>query len=187
MPRKLFRRFLPDGEALRRHRYLAWCGRWLEHPNLWHLNRGSVAGGVAIGLFAGLVPGPLQMLTAALLAIPLRRNLPVAIVTTLYTNPLTIAPLYLLAYGYGRLLLGAGGEPALMQPFEWNWGAWLASTRALLDWCLALGKPLAVGLPALALTLAAAGYFAVQLAWRAHVVLAWRARARRRANHRPTR
>jgi len=181
MPRKLFRRFLPDGEALRRHRYLAWCGPWLEHPNLWHLNRGSVAGGVAIGLFAGLVPGPLQMLTAALLAIPLRRNLPVALVTTLYTNPLTIAPLYLLAYGYGRLLLGAHGEPPAVQPFEWDWGAWLESARALLDWCLALGKPLAVGLVALGLTLAALGYAGVQLGWRAYVALAWRARARRRA------
>jgi len=37
-----------------------------------------------------------------------------------------------------------------------------------------------VGLVALALTLAALGYFGMQLAWRAHVVAAWRARARRR-------
>lgn len=184
MPRKFFRRFLPDGEAIRRHRYLAWCGHWLDHPNLWHLNRDSVAGGVAIGLFSGLVPGPLQMLTAALLAIPLRRNLPVALVVTLYTNPLTIAPLYLLAYAYGRLLLGAAGAPAEVRPFDWDWAHWLDSARALADWCLALGKPLAVGLVALALTLAAAGYFAVQLAWRAYVVLAWRARARRRADRR---
>ena len=34
---------------------------------------------------------------------------------------------------------------------------------------------------ALALTLAALGYAAVQLGWRAYVMLAWRARARRRA------
>ena len=180
MPRKFFRRFLPDGDAVRGHRYLAWCRRWLDHPNLWHLNRESVAGGVAIGLFAGLVPGPLQMLTAALLAIPLKKNLPVALATTLYTNPFTIAPLYLVAYAYGRLLLGAGGHPPDVQPFEWDWAHWLDSALAMGHWALALGKPLALGLAALALTLAAAGYFAVRLAWRAYVVFAWRARRRRR-------
>ena len=187
MPRKFFRRFLPDGETVRANKHLArlatW-GPWLNHPNLWHLNRDSVAGGFAIGLFAGLVPGPLQMLTAALLAIPLKKNLPVALVTTLYTNPLTIAPLYLLAYGYGRLLLGAGGDPAEVQPFEWDWAHWVDSAQAMAHWALSLGKPLAVGLLALALTLAAAGYFAVQLAWRAYVANAWRARKRRRARNR---
>ena len=135
-------------------------------------------------MFAGLVPGPLQMLTAALLAIPLKKNLPVALATTLYTNPFTIAPLYLLAYGYGRLLLGAGGRPARVQPFEWDWAHWIDSMRAMTDWALSLGKPLAVGLVALALTLAAVGYFAVQLAWRAYVIYAWRARRRRRAHKR---
>jgi len=182
MPRKFFRRFLPDGDAMRDHRHLAWMARWpwLNHPNLWHLNRDSVAGGFAIGLFAGLVPGPLQILVAALLAIPLKKNVAVAVVTTLYTNPFTIAPLYLLAYGYGRLLLDAGHPPAALQPYEWDWAHWLDSAQALAHWAIALGKPLAVGLVALALTLAAAGYCAVRLAWRAYVVYAWRARRKRR-------
>ena len=184
MPRKFFRRFLPDSETVRTHKYLAWCGTWLHHPNLWALNRKSVAGGFAIGLFAGLVPGPFQMLTAALFAIPLKRNLPVALATTLYTNPFTIAPLYLLAYGYGRLLLGAGHPPAEIEPYVWNWSDWIGSSEALLHWTLSLGKPLAVGLVALALTLAVAGYFAVQLAWRAHVAYAWRARKQRRTQSR---
>ncbi|HEY8067514.1 MAG TPA: DUF2062 domain-containing protein [Burkholderiales bacterium] len=184
MPRKFFRRFLPDSDTVRANKYLAWCatrGPWLHHPNLWYLNRHSVAGGFAIGLFAGLVPGPLQMLTAALLAIPLKKNLPVALATTLYTNPFTIAPLYLLAYGYGRLLLGAGNVPMEVQPYGWDWAHSIDSARALAYWALALGKPLAVGLVALALTLAAGGYCAVQLAWRAWVTRAWRARARKRA------
>lgn len=180
MPRKFFRRFLPDGEAVRNNRWLSWLGRWLQHPNLWHLNRDSVAGGFAIGLAAGLVPGPLQMLSAALLAVPLRKNLPVALVTTLYTNPLTIAPLYLLAYAYGRLLLGATHHPVQVEPFAWDWAHWLDSAEALARWTIALGPPLAVGLIALALTLAAAGYAAVQIGWRLYVRLAWRARARRR-------
>ena len=36
-------------------------------------------GGFAIGLASGLVPGPLQMVTATLFAVPLRKNLPVAL------------------------------------------------------------------------------------------------------------
>ena len=62
MPRKYFRRFLPDHDSIREHRWVARFGPRLQHPNLWHLNRHSVAGGVAVGLFTGLIPGPLQML-----------------------------------------------------------------------------------------------------------------------------
>jgi len=184
MPRKHFRKYLPDGEQVRAHWTVAWLGRWLEHPSLWHLNRDSVAGAVAIGLFAGLIPGPFQMLGAALLAIPLKRNLPVALLVTLYTNPLTIVPLYLLAYGYGQLLLGVGHAKVPVEPFVWDWGDIGASLQGLVAWTMSLGKPLGVGLVALAITLAVAGYFATELGWRLYVVSAWRARAHRRRQNR---
>src|SRR3954463_11539771 len=106
MPRKFFRKYFPDAEAVRSRRLVTFFGGWLHHPNLWHFNRRSVPGAVAIGLFAGLVPGPLQMLTALLVAVPLRKNVPVALIVTFYTNPLTILPLYVLAFEYGNLLLG---------------------------------------------------------------------------------
>lgn len=178
--KKLFRKHLPDADSVRANRLVAMFGTLLSHPNLWHLNRDSVAGAVAIGLFSGLVPGPLQMLTALLLAIPLRRNLPVALLMTLYTNPFTIVPLYLLAFGYGSLLLGLNHAPPAHEPFVMDWADWVGSFHALVDWAAALGKPLLVGLVALALTLAALGYAAVQLGWRIYVRLAWRARRRRR-------
>ena len=54
MPRKLFRKFLPSHESIRQNRYVARFGPRLQHHNLWHLHRRSVAGGVAVGLFAGL-------------------------------------------------------------------------------------------------------------------------------------
>ena len=184
MPRKYFRKYLPDAAKVRSYRVVRMFGSLLHHPNLWHLNRESVAGGVAIGLFAGLVPGPLQMLTAALLAVPLHRNLPVALVTTFYTNPFTIVPLYVLAYEYGKLLLGEGGGPPRAGPPDLDWTQLSASAHALIHWSLSLGKPLAVGLVALACTLAALGYFGVHLAWRAYVVLAWRARRRARRKSR---
>jgi uncharacterized protein (DUF2062 family) len=183
MPRKHFRKYLPSATSVRDNRLVAVFGTLLHHPNLWHLNRDSVAGAVAIGLFAGLVPGPLQMLTALLLAIPLRRNLPVALLVTFYTNPFTIVPLYLLAYAYGSLLLGLNHEQPKIQHFEMDWGHLIDSMWRLADWTLALGKPLAVGLVALGLTLAALGYVAVMLGWRAYVIIAWR-RRRRRRNHR---
>src|SRR6266852_9913000 len=178
MPRKFFRKYLPSHESIRQNRYIALFGTLLHHPNLWHLNRHSVAGGVAIGLFAGLIPGPLQTLTAAILAIALRVNLPVALATTLYTTPLTIGPLSVIAYWIGTLLVPGDGAPFSHPPgFDWsNLGAWLGAS---LEWMLSLGKPLAVGLVALAVGLAIAGYVVVQLAWRAHVILAWRRRRRR--------
>lgn len=182
MPRKYFRKYLPDPEVVRSSRMVAAFGAWLQHPNLWHLNRRSVSGAVAIGLFSGLVPGPLQMLTALLLAVSLKKNLPVALIVTLYTNPFTIVPLYVLAYAYGQLLL-PGERAYFVAPFEMDWANFGDSMRALAQWMLALGKPLAVGLVALACTLALLGYITVRLAWRAWVVAAWRARARRRKAH----
>jgi hypothetical protein len=181
MPRKFFRKFLPSHESIRENRHVARFGTLLLHPNLWHLNRRSVSGGVAAGMFAGLVPGsnPVQFTVAALLAVAFRVNLPVAVVVTLYSNPFTIVPLYLLAYQYGKLFVGGDASFTPEPEFDWsNISRWL---EAWLAWLLSLGKPLAVGLAALALTLAAAGYAAVQLAWRAHVMLAWRRRRRRRA------
>ncbi|MGB7598634.1 MAG: DUF2062 domain-containing protein [Gallionella sp.] len=178
--RNLFRKFLPSRDAVRRQRWLKPFGNWLHHPNLWHLHRRSVAGGVAVGLFCGLVPGPLQMISAALLSVLLRVNLPVAAFTTLYTNPFTILPLYLAAYELGAWISGArSGKPVNRLAFPaMHWQSWPSE---LWTWMLTLGKPLMIGLPLLALILAITGYVAVRVVWRVVVVLRWRARKRRRA------
>ena len=178
VPRKFFRKYESRLDAFRTHPTVLRFGGWLQHPALWHFSRRSVSGAVAIGLFAGLVPGPVQMLVALPIAVLLRKNIPVALVTTFYTNPFTIVPLYLLAYGFGRLLLGMDGIAAPVQPFEMNWSDLSGSAHSFGAWLMSLGKPLAVGLPALAVTLAALGYGAVELAWRFHVVRAWRRRKR---------
>jgi len=182
MPRKFFRKYLPSHESVRNHRHIARFGGFLQHPNLWHLNRHSVAGGVAVGMFSGLVPGPFQMLAAALLAVPLRVNLPVALATTFYTNPFTIGPLYVLAYLIRRFIIGGHGAP-LSPPPEMEWSRLGASLEAFLDWALSMGTPLGVGLVALALALAALGYACVQIGWRAYVIRAWRRRVQRRTRH----
>jgi uncharacterized protein (DUF2062 family) len=178
--RKFLKRYLPSHDTIHGHRWAALFGNTLLHPRLWHLNRHSAAGAVAIGLFCGLIPGPLQMLGAAICCIVFRVNLPLALVCTLYTNPLTIVPLYLVAYTIGAWALGGNGyvftEPpslADLGPTAWieAFGLWLAS----------LGKPLALGLVVLASALAALGYFGVKLAWRQHLINQWRRRKARRA------
>ena len=175
MPRKFFRKYLPDPDEVLAKPWAAPFRPWLGHPNLWHLNRHSVPKAVAIGLFCGLIPGPFQMLGALLMAIPLRSNVPVAMFVTFYTNPLTIVPLYLIAYAYGSAILGYHGLDAQIAPFEWGW-----SLSAFWQWMLSLGKPLGIGLVALALTLAVLGYFITELGWRLYIVKAWRRRAARR-------
>lgn len=184
MPRKYFKRFLPSVEKVRAVPALHLFGDSLFHPALWHLNRRSAAGGLAAGLFCGLIPGPLQMLGAGIVAVLFRVNLPVALVATLYTNPLTIVPLYLIAYQYGAFVLGAAGGRAVQPPPDWVWSNPGASMEAYAQWMLGLGAPLALGVLLLACTLAAIGYFGVRLLWSVYLRWAWSRRRARRASAR---
>lgn len=179
MPRKFFRKYLPTHDTIREHRFLSRFAH-LKHPNLWHLNRHSVALGVGIGMFAGLLPPPFQMLTAALIAVPMHGNLPVAVLTTFYTNPLTIWPLYVLAYYVGTLITGGNGGMVL--PPEFSWAHMGAGISASLDWAVSLGKTLLIGIAALAVAFSVLGWAGVHAGWRLYVIMAWRRRcARRRA------
>lgn len=175
--RRLLKRYLPDHASLATNRWLAPFGSTLFHPRLWHLNRHSAAGAIATGLFCGLIPGPFQMLGAALGCVLLRVNLPLALLTTLYTNPFTIVPLYILAFSMGEALLGRG-EARFTPPPEWSGGDVLGGVAALADWMIALGRPLALGLVVLASCLALAGYLLTRIAWRTYLIHHWRKRRR---------
>lgn len=178
--RKIFRKYLPDHDAIHKNRWLAPFANTLLHPRLWHLNRHSAAGAVAAGLFCGLVPGPLQMLSAAICCVYFRVNLPLALVTTLYTNPFTIIPLYIAAVGIGQFVLGGGVVDFPVPPVYdlHNPTGWM---REMSEWTYGLGKPLIVGLILLASLLATSGYFAVKAAWRWHLIRAWHKRRRARS------
>lgn len=182
MPRKFFKRYMPSVDKVREVRALHLFGDALFHPGLWHLNRRSAAGGVAAGMFCGLIPGPFQMLGAGIAAVLFRVNLPVALLTTLYTNPLTIVPLYLVAYKIGGLTLGAAGGRPPDPPPDWVWSDPLGSGEALGAWALGLGAPLALGVFLLACILAVAGYAVVRLLWNIHLRRAWVNRRRRQRN-----
>ncbi|OYY93343.1 MAG: hypothetical protein B7Y41_11220 [Hydrogenophilales bacterium 28-61-23] len=182
MPRKYFRKYLPDHAAIHGNKYLRVFRPLLKHPNLWHLNRHSVAGGVALGLFAGLIPGPLQMFTAAILAIIFRVNLPVAVVTTLYTNPFTWGPLILAAYAIGSWVTPGNRVPVASLEFDWQTQNWVEFPPAFWHWLWGLGETFLIGDLILASSLAVFGYFAVQFAWRLYIQAYVR---RRRARPKP--
>lgn len=172
--RRLLKRHLPTPESLADHRWLACFGTTLLHPRLWHLNRHSAAGAVAVGLFCGLIPGPFQMLGAAVCCVMFRVNLPLALFTTLYTNPFTIVPLYLAAFTLGQWLLGPD-DRAFVAPPDFHDGLTIWFSQ-LAHWAADLGQPLVLGLIALASLLAGAGYALTRLIWRLHLVRAWRRR-----------
>ena len=173
--RRHFKRYLPDSESLKQQRWCRHFGGLLNHHQLWHINRSSASGGLAVGLFCGMIPGPLQMAGAIIGCLIFRVNLPIALLGTLFSNPLTIVPLYFLAYTIGAWLIGHD-EAGFVQPPSGENLAWIEWGKQLLDWMLGLGYPLLVGLPILAVLLAAGGYALVRLGWRIHGAYAWRKR-----------
>ncbi len=182
MPRQFFRRitarFAPVTARITGNRFMQTYLPALTDPDLWLLNRRSVARAVAIGLVCGLIPGPLQALAAALCCVGLRGNVALALVTTFYTNPLTIVPLYAVAYEFGRLTMPSVRHVPMTPPPDLTFD--LPGLTSFLHWVAAQGAPLAIGLPLLAATLGVLGFAGVNLAWRWHVVRAWRQRASRR-------
>ena len=177
MPRKFFKRYLPSHATVHENRYVARFGSWLHHHNLWHLHRRSVAGGFAVGMFAGLIPGsnPVQFTAAALLAIAFRVNLPIAVIVTLYSNPFTVVPLYYMAFKLGQLAL-MDTSAAIPDAFGLEGKGFAEWLPAALHWLTSVGKPLLIGLPLLALLLAAIGYVFVRIAWRWYAIRKWRRR-----------
>lgn len=153
-----------------------WLGARGAKVLLGHLHRRALARSVAIGLLCGLVPGPLQMLSAAALALWWRANVPLSMLVTLYTNPLTIVPLYWLAWQLGVWLSG--------QSVDWREPSWQMDWQAWWHWLQGLGQPLLLGLPVLALGLALAGYVLVRLGWRLAVLWLWHRRRLHRQSSR---
>ena len=180
-----FRRLLPDREQIQSNRWLRWLGPSLLHPRLWHFSRRGVAVGVSLGVFFGLLIPIAQIPFAAGMAVLLRANVPSAVASTLVTNPVTFAPVYVLAHRVGSILLGeptdsldgvpAGPvEPAAAtQPTELGW--WSSIWVGIL----ALGKPLLLGLLVLAVLSGVLAYGLIMLAWRLKTTLQWKRRRRR--------
>lgn len=169
MSRKFIQRLFPAYHRIREHKSLQLLGAVLHDPNLWHLNRRSVAGAFGIGLFVAFLPIPAQMLLAAYIAVVTRVNLPISVLLVWISNPLTMGPIYLGGYTIGRYLLG---EPRRGYSFEPSL-AWF-STELLPIW-----KPLFLGCFILGVIAGLSGYMLIRLLWRVHILHQLDSRRRR--------
>jgi uncharacterized protein len=175
--RKL-KQYLPEPETFFKNRWLRWCAPWMGHPRLWNMHRRSVALGVAIGLITGLIPGPLQILTAVLIAIVVRANIPAAAFATLYTNPFTFIPLYMLAYKVGGWVTGEATSFKPPAEFQFTWERAFTFIPDLFRWMISLGDTLLIGLAIQSTITAIVGYVLTMLIWRCAVSRAWGRRAK---------
>lgn len=166
MARRIFRRYLPDPDRIRKHKHLRFLGERLHQPHLWHLNRHSVPRAFAVGLFWALMPMPMQTIPAAAIAFYVRANMPLTLVLVWLTNPFTTPPVLYFCYWVGTLILGTPAEPIT---FEISF-AWLGE-QFLRVW-----QPIVLGCFVVATAAALIGYYGIRRLWRWHVLRDWERR-----------
>lgn len=106
MPRRFFKRILPDPHKIQNASFMRPLKSFTTNRQLWTSKRRNIVWGLAIGIFCGFQPIPAHTMLAVLLAIVFRANLPMAVVSTLISNPITMVPLYYLGYKIGCAILG---------------------------------------------------------------------------------
>ena len=161
MPKHLIKRYMPDHDTIRNHKHLQIFGTLLHDPNLFHLNRRSVAGAFAVGLFNAFVPIPFQMVLAAAAAILFRVNLPISVALVWITNPFTMPPMFYFAYRVGVWSLGQEVSDEFTFQLSWEW---LSQSLG------AIWEPFLLGCFICASVASLAGYGLIRLAWRLHIL-----------------
>ena len=131
--------------------------RHLMHDHrLWGIRRKTVVPAFALGLFVACMPFPGHPLFAAILALLLRINIPVAALTTFVSNPLTMGPLYYFNYRIGAALLSR--DPS---GFEFDLSMdWVTETFVLIWQPMMLGSLLVGAIASLI------GFMALDAIWR---------------------
>ncbi|MCG7199386.1 DUF2062 domain-containing protein [Marinobacter pelagius] len=145
---------------------LHFLGDILHEPNLWHINRHSVARAFLIGIWFCFIPMPFQMLAAALFAIWFNANLPLSVALVWISNPVTMPPMFYFNYKVGAWILN---RPVLAFEFELSW-PWIS--ERLID----IGIPLYLGSLICATVFACFSYLAIQYLWRRKIRSDWRER-----------
>ena len=167
MPRGLFRKITPRSETLHSHWALRPFKRFLGDPRLWSLQRRTVTPAFGAGLAICFVPLPIHIPLAALVAIFCRIHIPTIMLALIAVNPLTIVPVYYLAYKVGVLVTGA---PERRFAFQMSW-----------DWVQhGLGpmwKPFLIGCGLTGALLGLLGYALLDIIWRYSVRKRYRERA----------
>ena len=171
MPRRFFRKFAFKRDNLRQQWYLIPFRHLLHDPNLWGIRRRTVVPAFSLGLFVAYLPFPGHMITAALLALALRINIPVAAVSTWAINPLMMGPMYYFAYEVGSILLRRTPRPFGFElSVAWLIGGFVYVWQQLLLGCVLLGAILSL-----------LGFVVLDLAWRGSIALYLARRQRRRS------
>jgi uncharacterized protein len=171
MPKNFLKSVVPSASRIRAIKGLGVLGEWIYAPNLWHINRYSASMAFLVGLFVAFVPAPGQTLLAAALAVLLRCNLPLAVGLVFLTNPITMPPLFYMAYQIGALIVDV---PVQNMEFDLSF-TWLGANLA------AIGKPFLLGCLICGLFFGSLGYLTINLLWRWRVVRHLKARRRRSA------
>ena len=172
MPRKTLSRWFPRPEQILKYPGLRFLGKLIHDPNLFHLNRHSVSTAFFLGLFLAFLPIPGQIPLAAMGALMLRCNLPIAFALVWITNPLTFPFVYYACYQLGLWILN---EPPTTASFAISW-----------DWIrhglLPIWRPLLLGCLICSLFFGCAGYLIIQWSWRWRVYKKWQTRGARQDN-----
>jgi uncharacterized protein (DUF2062 family) len=166
-------RHIPTRDGIARNRFLRPVAHRILHPALWRFTRRSVPRGVALGVVSGILFPFVHAPVAALAALPVRANVPVAVATTLLHNPLTSVPIYFSAYHIGIWVLrwdsGVPGRPIA------------SNVAAHVDWlhtfASQVGPATIVGLAVLSAIFSIIGYVAAGLVWRVRIGRKWRKRS----------
>lgn len=180
--RTWLKKWLPNPESLHKDKNSRWLVTWLnKHTYLWHINRQTIARGVAAGLLFAFVPLPIQMPAAALLALWFRGNLPIAIVTTWISNPITFVPISYLIYKTGTFVTQSNGidSVAKMPAISVDWGSLTGFLQSIWNWVSALGPPYFIGLIVFSICAALLGYCLSYAVWNIYIRLKWLSRKRR--------
>ncbi len=148
-----FKKLLPKKDSILSNKFIKWMGPTLLHPQLWHFSRRGVALGVGLGIFFGFLIPLAQIPVSAVSAAILRANVPTAIASTLVTNPVTFAPIYVIAYKLGNKLLGQKIDPKSLEevskgvtPQEDILEIEIIEKDSNIQKILSVSKPLALGL-----------------------------------------
>ena len=106
MPRRYLKRILPQRHEVRERWFLRPFRALLHDPALWAIHRRNVLRATTVGIVAAFVPFPGQTAIAGVLAVYFRCNVPVALLASLLSNPITMGPMFYGAYRLGLWLLG---------------------------------------------------------------------------------
>lgn len=159
MPKKLIKKYLPNPDSIMNSKVIGIFGDILHDPSLWHINRRTCSGAVAVGLFCAFIPLPFQMLIAAFLAIIFRANILIAVPIVWITNPITIPPFFYFCYRVGVYALGIEtGDFNFELSLDW-----------LVNGLIDIWQPFLLGCFIVSSLAALLGYAAVQFFWRYHI------------------